>query len=180
MKLAVGRLLVTIALFAGWLGYLGYLVLCRPHAPAGLRGAFEGQPLTLSRPQFLVSAVDVVARVDDEDGENVTVEEVLHPKEKAPVKAGDKIKVTNILRCRPLPDPTTPEQETPPNDWTGPGTYILPLQRKDKDTFEVVPTPPSPGYPREPHGRAGAAGPPRIYPATPEMLAEYRQIAKPE
>jgi hypothetical protein len=179
MKPAVGRLLVTIALFAGWLGYLGYLVLCRPHAPAGLRGAFEGQPLTLSRPQFLVSTVDVVARVDDKDGENVIVEEVLHPKEKAPVKAGDKIKVTNIKDCRPLPDSTAPEQETPPDDWTGPGTYILPLQsdpRKSKDTFEVVPTPPSPGYPPR---HATAVGPPRIYPATPEMLAEYRQIAKP-
>jgi hypothetical protein len=179
MKPAVGRLLVTIALFAGWLGYLGYLVLCRPHTPGGVVGAFDGRPLTLSRPQFLVSTVDVVARVDDKDGENVTVEEVLSPKEKAPVKVGDKIKVTNIGRCRPLRDPMMKEQETP-DDWTGPGEYILPLQsdpRKNKDTFEVVPTPPSPGYPP---GHGGAAGPPRIYPATPEMRAEYKQIAKPE
>ncbi|HEY7425114.1 MAG TPA: hypothetical protein VH682_12865 [Gemmataceae bacterium] len=176
MKPAVGRLLVTIALFAGWLGYLGYLVLCRPHTPGGLVGAFDGRSLTLSRPQFLKSTVDVVARVDDKDGENVIVEEVLYPQEKTPVKAGDKIKVTNI----PLPDSTTPELETPADDWTGPGMYILPLQsdpRKSKDTFEVAPTPPSPGYRLR---LTGATGPPRIYPATPEMLAEYRQIAKPE
>ena len=174
MKPVVGRLLVTIALFAGWLGYLGYLVLCRPHAPGGLAGAFDGRPLTLSRPQFLKSAVDVVARVNDKDGEDVVVKEVLYPSEEAPLKTGDKIKVTNIDHCRPLPDPTVKDPETPPDDWTGPGEYILPLQ-KNKDTFEVVPIPPSPGYPP---GHGGAAGPPRIYPATPEMLAEYKQIAK--
>jgi hypothetical protein len=180
MKPTVGRLLVTIVLFAGWLGYLGYLVLCRPHEPGGLAGAFEGRPLTLSRPQFLVSAVDVVARVPDKGGDEVVVEEVLYPREKAPVKAGDKIKVTNISRCRPLRDPMMKDRETP-DDWTGPGTYLLPLQsdpRQSKDTFEVTPTPPSPGYPP---GHGGAAGPPRIYPATPEMLVEYKQqIAKPE
>jgi hypothetical protein len=175
MKPSVGRLLVTAALLVAWLGYLGYLVLCRPHTPDGLRGAFDGRPLTLSRPQFLVSAVDVVAQVNDDKGEDVIVKEVLYPK-KAPVQIGDKIKVTNIGQCRALRDPMEKDRETPP-DYTGPGEYILALQadpRKGDKTFEVVPTPPSPGY----LPQRGGAGPPRLYPATPGMRAEYKQIAK--
>ena len=179
MRPAVGRLVVTVLLFAGWLGYLGYLVVCRPHTPGDLVGAFDGQPLTLSRPQFLVSMLHVVARVEDDKGENVVVEEVLYPKEHAPVKAGDRIRVVNLDKCRPLPDPMEKGREPPP-DFTGPGRYLLPLQSTAKDNdapFEVTSTPPSPGYPPQ---RAGSVGPPRLYPATPEMLAEYAEIAKPQ
>jgi hypothetical protein len=178
MKPPVARLLVVAALFVAWLGYLGYLVLCRPHTPDGLRGAFEGRPLTLARPQFLVSAVDVIAQVNDDKGEDVTIKEVLYPREKAPVQAGDKIKVTNINQCRPLRDPMEKDRE-PPLDFTGPGEYLLALQadpRQEDKTFEVVPTPPSPGFP-PPH--SDRVRPPRLYPATPEMLAEYQQINKP-
>lgn len=176
MRPVVGRLLVTAALFLVWLGYLGYLVLCRPHTPGGLRGAFNGRPLTLSRPQFLVSAVDVIAQIDNENGEDVVVKEVLYPREKAPVQAGDRIKVTNIAQCRALRDPMEKDREMPP-DFTGPGEYLLALQPDPKDdkTFEVTPTPSSPGYPPQHSG----VGPPRLYPATPEMQAEYRQISKP-
>jgi hypothetical protein len=170
MKPAVGRLILTVALFAGWLGYLGYLVVCRPHTP-------DGRPLTLSRPQFLVSMLDVIAQVDDAKGDEVIVDEVLSPRENPPLKAGDKIQVENIEKCRPLPGPLDKGKPTPP-DWTGAGQkYILPLQiveRNGKRHFEVVPTPPSPGYP--PHSLN--AGPPRIYPATPQMLAEYHDIRR--
>ena len=179
MKPALGRLLVTVALFVVWLGYLGYLVLCRPHTPDGVRGAFNGRPLTLSRPQFLVSTVDIVAQVNDEKGEDVIVKEVLYPNEKAAVRAGDQIKVTNVGQCRAVRDPMEKDRETP-LDYTGPGEYILALQadpRKDDKTFQVVPTPPSPGFPPA-HG--DRVGPPRLYPATPEMRAEYRQINKRE
>ena len=105
MKPAVGRVMLTAALFVGWLGYLGYLVVCRPHTPEGLRGAFEGRPLALSRPQFLVSMLDVKARVDNIDGNKVVVEEVLFPSANPPVKAGETIRVANIDKCRPLPSP---------------------------------------------------------------------------
>jgi hypothetical protein len=183
MKPAVGRVLLTAALFVGWLGYLGYLVVCGPHTPDGLRGAFEGRPLALSRPQFLVSMLDVRARVDKVTGEDVRVEEVLFPSENAPVKAGDTIHVENIDKCRPLPTLLEKDQE-PPADWTGPGEYILPLQIVERNAerhYEVVPTPPSPGYPpRTPLLHNVNVGPPRIYPATPEMLAEYKEIAKPK
>jgi hypothetical protein len=191
MRPAVGRLILTIALFVGWLGYLGYLVQCRPHTS-------DGRPLTLSRPQFLVSTVDVVARVDNDKGTDVIVEEVLSPKEKPPLEVGDKIQVADILKCQPLPDPLAKTQfefrsfrwipKEPALDWTGPGRYILALQsdpKEGKGHFRVVPTPRSPGYPPPPpreapadYPRFGEPGPPRIYPATAELLAEYRDISK--
>jgi hypothetical protein len=179
MKPALARLVLTIALFAGWLGYLGYLVVCRPHTPEGLRGAFDGRPLTLSRPQIFVSMLDVVAQVDNIDGKNVLIKEVLYPSTKPPVQSGDRIDVENIERCHPLPDPMAKEVEPPP-DFTGAGEYILPLEIIEMDgkrRFQVVPTPPSPGFPPP---LLGNIGPPRIYPATPEMRAEYKQIAKPQ
>jgi hypothetical protein len=184
MKFAVGRLIVTVILFLSWLGYLSFLVICRPHMPAGLLGAFTGRPLTLSRPQFLVSTLDVVAEVSGDKGEKVIVAEVLFPKSDAPVKPGDEIQVENIGRCRPLSDPLA--EGDPPPDYTGPGKYLLPLQPlgvagQTPDTslprFEVAPTPPSPGFPTT---QGVHVGPPRIYPATPEMLAEYRELAKPK
>jgi len=177
MKLAAERLIVAAALFLGWLGYLSYLVICRPHTPAGLLGAFEGRPITLSRPQFLVSTLDVVAEVSGAKGEKVLVKEVLFPKANAPVREGEEIHVENIDRCRALSDPLAKEPDPPP-DYSGPGLYLLPLQpldANDPHRYEVVPTPPSPGFPTS----QGANPGPRLYPATPEMLAEYREIAKP-
>jgi hypothetical protein len=177
MKPTAARLLLVLVLFIGWLGYLGYLVLCRPHTPDGLRGAFEGRPLALSRPQFLVSMVDVVAEVHDASGENVLVKEILFPA-KSPLQVGDKIHVENLDQCRPLPDPMAKTKETPP-DYSGPGEYILPLNVIEKDGarhYQVTPTPPSPGFPPM---QSGSVGPPRIYPHTPEMRAEYDQVRKP-
>lgn len=178
MKRAVERLILTAVLFLGWLGYLGYLVMCRPHSPGGLLGAFEGRPLTLSRPQFLVSSLDVVADVSGDKGKKAIVKEVLFPQSNSPVKAGDEIQVENIDHCRSMPDPLA-KNDNPPPDYSGPGLYLLPLQAiddRDPRRFEVVPTPPSPGFP--PSSSAGA-GPPRIYPGTSEILAEYRELAKP-
>lgn len=181
MKPIAARLIMTaalLALFLAWLGYLSYLVVCRPHTPSGLSGAFEGRPLTLSRPQFLVSSLDVIAEVSGDKGEKVVVKEVLFPRSSPPLSSGTIIHVEDIEHCRPVPDPLAKQVEPPP-DYSGPGLYLLPLQSIGKDEdhrFQVVPTPPSPGFPASPGVHAG---PPRIYPATDEMLTEYRGIAKP-
>lgn len=177
MKLAVKRLILAAVLFLGWLGYLGYLVICRPHTPGGLLGAFEGRPLTLSRPQFLVSTLDVVAEVSGEKGETIIVKEVLFPPT-SPLKPGTRIHVGNIDHCRSLSDPLAKSADPPP-DYSGPGLYLLPLQAVDANDphrYEVVPVPPSPGFATAPGANSEL---PRIYPATAEMLAEYREIAKP-
>ena len=160
------RLGAVAVLLVGWLGYLAYLVLTMPRTP-------QGGPLILSRPQFLVSQVDVVAEVDalaDGSGPSpsVTIKEVLYPKEGALVKPGDKVHVVGLNDCSRPPR----EGEKPadvPRDWTGPGLYLLALNEKDADTYAVVPTPPSPGV---------HTGHPRIFPATPAALAEYRAIKK--
>jgi hypothetical protein len=63
--------------------------------------------------------------------------------------------------------------QQPPPGWSGPGEYLLALlslNPNDKTHYRVTPIPPSPGYSR---------GEPRIYPATPEALAQYREMPKP-
>ena len=160
---AVLRLVAVALLFAGWLAYLAYLVVTLPHTATG-------EPLIVSRSQILVSEVDVIARVDGTQPESeVTIEEVLYPKEDAPVKVGQKGPGAEPGRSQCKRPPHELEKpENVPADWTGPGPYLLPLQSAGKDNdlkevYKVAPTPPSPGYPASPSLRAG---PPRIYPAT--------------
>jgi hypothetical protein len=165
MKPAAVRLLLTGVLFLGWLGYLAFQVWTRPLTAAG-------QPLVVSHPQVLVSELDVVAQVPSDDSPTeVTVEKVLYDGRGAGVQPGDKLRVSNIGACHP--PGRGPDRVTPPPDWSGPGRYLLPLVKR-KDGYEVAPIPPSPGYTPE-----EGAGPPRLYPATAQTEAQYRQIAKP-
>jgi hypothetical protein len=124
-----------------------------------------------------VSDFDVIARVDSLD-EKVTVEQVLYTDRKE-YEGLKEVRVTNLAECRgPSRDFRA---DAGPPDWTGEGRYLLPLRpvsdgKEGKDqVFEVVPTPPSPGYPPI----SGKAGPPRIYPATRQVLAQYRRVRKP-
>jgi hypothetical protein len=158
MKAAYGRFVVCLALFVGWLGYLGYLVAERP----------DGGRLVLSRPQFLVSDIDVVATVK-KGSATVTVKDVLYPKDASTRERlkGKEIQVTNLEDCRP---PAARPGVT--QDVRGDGEYLLPLQDPGPEgkEYRVAVTPPSPGF---------RHGTPRIYPATSEVIAQYRQIAKP-
>jgi hypothetical protein len=169
MNLRAARLVLVSALFAGWLGYLGFLVLTRPVTAAGW-------PLVVSRPQVLTSRIDIVADIDDPNGDLV-VEEVLWP-ENAPLKAGDRVKVGRIEECRPM---ERRAGEPAPKDFSGAGRYLVPLRELAPGKYEVAPIPPSPGF----HGANEIIGqipkePVRIYPATPESLAQYREVRKPE
>jgi hypothetical protein len=163
MRPVVFRLVLCATLFALWIGYLGYLVLTRPRTP-------QGTSLVLSRPQIQASAVDVVARIDTEPkAENdVTVVQVLYPANPN-LKKDDVIKVYGLDECRPVQRGPAPA----PLDWSGPGDYLLPLRQLPgrPNEFEVVAVPPSPGFDRSHLVR--------IYPATPEALAQYRDVKKP-
>lgn len=156
MKPAPWRLVLAAALFTAWIGWLGYLVWSlKSSVPAGAT-----QPVVLSRPQFLVSSLDVIADVEtiDTDPALVTVREVLWPKGKEAVElASNKISVRRLPECQ--------------EDWVGQGEYILPLARFGDKGYQVVPVPPSPGYP---------SGRPRIYPATAQTRRQYQEIRKPE
>jgi hypothetical protein len=140
------RLVVAAALFLAWLGWLSFLVLTASH------------PIVLSRPQFLVSSLDLTAHVDQISGAEprVTVQEVRWPgDERARALEGKTIPVGNLAEV---------------DGWTGPGEYILPLMTDWQGHYTVTGTPPSPGFPR--------VGKPRIYPVTPETLAQLNAIVK--
>jgi hypothetical protein len=206
MKPGVSLFVTFAVLFVAWLGYLAYLVFDRPQSPQ-----------VLSRPQFLVSQLDVVGVIDDRESEltkldwlnaqsgageyaeaaslaqliqsvpagpfgptaalslptvkahKVAIQQVLYPPD-APLKVGDVLAVTNLykdkvqLRNQPLP----PKPGTL-------GPCLLPLETHDgRQTSQVVPVPPSPGFNNPYEYRY------RIYAADQEALAQYRQIAKPE
>ncbi len=151
MKPAVVRLGLALLLFAGWLGWLLYLAVT------------ASRPVVLSRPQLLVSNLDVIAEVPSLEGNppTVTVKSVHWPKDDdwADALKGRTIAVDNLARCK--------------DDWKGPGEYILPLTT-DRKTFHVTPLPRSPGFP----GANPAAERPRIYPVTPQTIQQLGTIAK--
>jgi hypothetical protein len=160
------RLALTAALFVGWLGYLLYLVLTLPR--------LDGGPVPIvSRPQLLAADVDVVAHVEGTDGP-VVVKRVLWQGPRwrwwrPPLREGQTIEVSNLKECRPR---SREEGHEAPADFRGPGEYLLPLRLLPQGGYAVAEIPASPGYP--PGGRH-KAGPPRIYPATPEVLAQERR-----
>jgi hypothetical protein len=156
MKPATLRLLLAAALFAAWIGWLVHLVYSlKSSLPPGAT-----RPVILSRPQFLVSSLDVIADVEaiDRDPAEVTVREVAWPKTKEGQDLiGKKINVNRLPECR--------------DDWVGPGEYILPLMPFGEKGYQVVPLPRSPGFP---------SGRPRIYPVMPQTRRQFQEIRKSE
>ena len=162
MKPAAWRLALTALLFLGWVGYLGYLVLTT-------RGA-----VVLSRPQFLVAELHVVATRDGTD--QFVVNDVLWPADKKEEWRGKKIVIKNIAECQTWSAAAREWRTAPPPEGQ---RVLLPLvPAKGGDAFDVVPIPPSPGY-QPPDPRRGGAGPPRVYPADPRVLDQYNSIPKP-
>jgi hypothetical protein len=157
MKAAYGRFILCLALFVGWLGYLGYLVAERP----------DGGMLVVSRPQILVSDIDVIAAIK-KGSDTVTVKEVLSANDESLRQRlkGKEILVINLEDCRP-----PAERPGQPADVRADGDYLLPLQDPGPEgtEYRVAMTPPSPGF---------RHGTPRVYPATKDVLAQYRQIPK--
>jgi hypothetical protein len=145
-------LLTSAVLFAGWMGWLGYLA------------ATKREPVVLSRPQLLTCEFAVIAELADHKGP-VTVEEVFvlrgNPAahENIPDLKGKQIEVVNLERC---------------TGYAGPGPYILALASNlNGEAYQVVPTPPSPGFfPNRDNVL-------RIYPATPDTRWQLGAILEP-
>jgi hypothetical protein len=169
MKLLAWRLVLTASLFVGWLGYLGYLVATRPLTAAGI-------PLVLSRPQIMISPIDIVADVSDDPDAPVVVVEILYPPDSS-LQVGQKLTVLDLESCRPLP---RRQNDKPPDDFTGAGRYLIPLRPsgREKGAYEVVPIPTSPGFDARRMENFGVR-PVRIYPYNGESAAQYRRIEKP-
>jgi len=139
------RLILAAGLFVAWIGFLALLA------------ATATQPVVLSRPQFLVSEFDVIAQVEQgKDGPDpeVSVREIRWPAKGTEDLVGKKTTILNLKQC---------------DGWQGPGSYIIPLRKADKDTFVVVSPPMSPGF--EPMKVR-----PRIYRETPETLRQLNSI----
>lgn len=149
MKSAAVRLVLAAVLFFGWIGVLVYLA------------ATESQPVVLSRPQLLVSSLDVIAQIDDPKTGTAVIRQVHWPQdENAPKRIAQKLAVANLADCE---------------GWQGPGEYILPLV-PEGDGYRVAPLPRSPGFEPDPHSDAGR---PRIYRATRQTLRQLGEVQKP-
>jgi hypothetical protein len=135
----------ALAFFA-WIGWLAYLA------------ETASKPVVLSRPQFLLANLDVIADIEDLDGP-VTVAEVYWPPAEKALE-GKKLSVANLA-------------DLTERGWEGPGRYILPLLQEAGGKYLVAPIPPSPGF------QARSAGKPRIYRYSPQTYGQLREIRKP-
>jgi hypothetical protein len=147
------KLFVAITLFAGWTALIAYLAMTSRDA------------IVVSRPQILVAPIVLEADVPQgsEDVRTVKVTQIYRGQPLLSVEAGVtrpenlEIRVAGFGEAR---------------GWRGPGDYLLVLQRasEGKDAgFELVPLPPSPGFPPPNHLDRLQ---PAIYPVTPSVRAQ--------
>jgi len=151
MDVKRARLYVSAGLFLAWLTWLFYLVLTTT------------RPIVLSRPQFLVSTLDVIAHVDVVNGKpdpRVRIEAVHWPPGR---QIGPSITVNNLDQC-PV--------RTHDGAWRT-GSYILPLV-EDHGNYRLAEIPASPGYNPD-----FADSRPRVYEANPQTLRQLNEIRKP-
>ena len=122
------RLVVSAALFVGWIAFLAYLV------------AVTRDPVIVSRPQILVSNLCVLAKIDEHAGgpaPDVRVTKVLWTED------DDKSLEGRPLTLGDLADLGQAQ------GWAGAGEYLLPLVKRklDKQTvYALTPIPAMPGF----------------------------------
>ncbi len=153
MKPAAWRLVVTAVLFLSWVGYLAYLAL------------MTRNPVVLSRPQFLVSELHVLATRDG--GDDFVVNDVLWPPDKKVEWQGKKIVVDNLKDCETWS--AKGWQTAPPPEGQ---KVLMPLRQAGSD-FDVSPIPASPGYP-PPDARGPAPAPHASTPPIRQCLASTK------
>jgi hypothetical protein len=152
MTFARVRFAVALAVFVGWLAYLGYAVWCN---------TFH-KPELVSRAQLTEAVVLVVAdvKVDDEGkpSSEVTVSALLS---RGGPKPGDAVQVARLPAAQP-----------PGQPFPGPGQYLLPLvpDGAEPNRFKVAGLPRSPGYPAIDPVR------PVIYPWNEAVQAQLRKL----
>ena len=115
------RLAIAVALFLGWVGWLGYAAVYKSRAPV------------ISRAQAAAASTRVVAEISDEDGAPGSLVTVTDP-----LLAPDGPGVGTKLRILNLPDTT---------GFIGQGAYLLLLTKvRDSDGYIVVGQQRSPGF----------------------------------
>jgi hypothetical protein len=155
MKRSPVLLVVAAVLFAAWIGWLAFL--------AAPYWRTSRPPIILSRPQFLVADLYVVADVHanpaaDEPDNVVTIKQLAWSSNPADARH-DKIFVTNLSKMDAQ------------HGWQGPNEYVLALTRtqgrRGRYVFLVTALPKTPGFP----GELG-----RIYLATPQTLRQLEKL----
>lgn len=138
------RLVVSAILFFGWLGFLFWLVV-------------NSNAIVLSRPQFLVAQVYLVAEVRDKNGQPDVIVHVTEvpwsadPKDAA--LANSDIPIIGLDTDRL-------------GGYRGPGVYLMPLQKTMARGYRLAPLP----------SVGGAGGELRIYPWTTGTERQLREI----
>jgi hypothetical protein len=142
MKASKVRLVLALLLFGFWTAWLVYLTITTT------------RPIVLSRPQFLVSQLDIIASLEKSGQREVAVKEVCWP----PQDHGLVGKTLSL------------ESMSEAEGFSTPGDYILPLTR-DGEEYKITPLPRSPGF--------GGSSRPRIYRLTAQTRWQLDQIRKP-
>jgi len=149
MKVAHVRLVVAAVLFLGWIGWLVYLVI------------HSHDEVILSRPQFLVADLWVIAHIGAEEGrpaKAVTIREDVW-------SAKGKKLAEEVIEVVDLPEIDASM------GWDGPGDYILALTfhtGKQREYYRITALPPSPGFVER--------GDKRIYRATGEARVQLNGL----
>ncbi|MSQ95718.1 MAG: hypothetical protein EXR98_14325 [Gemmataceae bacterium] len=145
MTFPKARLAVAACLFVAWLGFLLFLVI-------------DARKIVLSKPQFLIAQMIVVAEVRDQGGivdPEVAIEQVLWSSDPA-------LKSMNALK---LPDLSALAE---PNGYQGTRKYLLPLIQSPAG-WAITPIPRLGAYP-------APQVPVRIYAWTPDTEAQVREL----
>jgi hypothetical protein len=154
-------LLVSALLFAGWIGYLAYMVIT------------DRQAVVLSRPQILVASAVVVAEVKESNGKADPQVKVLE------VRRADRREdewqklVGEIITLRHASPDRTDWTLDQAHGWRGPGQYLIPLDGSPESrSFAVVDlTSRSPGYNMK-------SSQPFIYPNVEQASQQLERIPK--
>jgi hypothetical protein len=148
------RLIVTLALFAGWLAWLAVAVYQARHDP--------NRVPVVSRAQLLAANVLVVAevRMDPEDGLPASMATVAQVIRGNSISTDQPIPVLNLKSSLP----------SGAEHFPGAGTYLLPLYF-DGSTYRIAGLPLSPGYEQPASGAR-----PRIYPWNSRVEEQLRDL----
>jgi hypothetical protein len=146
MKRSRSFLLITSILFAVWISYLGYQAVSHGHWKEDITER------VLSRPQFLVSQLDVIGAVNSIEDQQIRVTRIVHNLTGKDVELSSDITV-HLKDCE---------------GWQGPGEYVLPLVPTNQG-YRVAEVPHSPG---------SRSQTPRIYKLTPEVEAQLKVVPK--
>ena len=158
MRPALVWLIMSTAVFAAWIGYLAYLVCDLEQRP---KEVLDGKtlPVVLSRPQFLIADLVVIAEVkpgEEQRNQAQVIEVVWSRIGDAKQWKGKTIRIDNLGESKKHSEE---------------GEYIIPLVN-GKEPFRVAAIPPSPGYQPAPDARSP------IYPRKNYTREQLEQILK--